>query len=103
LSGLSTAQHHVCYDTSAAEKISKAGLDTSKGGISSLMWVAATDCAVLGDCDNLLAPTHPVHNITVSKVRAMIHHFYAKELEPVLAILPREPDIPVEDVTSPST
>jgi len=97
LSGLSTAQHQVYYDALAAKKVSEAGLDTSIGGISSLMWVAATDCTVLGDCDNLVAPTHPVHNITLSKARSMIHHFYAKELDPVINLLPREPDIPLED------
>ncbi|CAO3670689.1 unnamed protein product [Umbelopsis ramanniana] len=97
LSGLSTAQHHVYYDKAAAAKVAEAGVEVSSGGISSLMWVATTDCTVLGDPDNLVAPTHPVHNITLTKARAMIHHFYATQLQPIQTLLPCEPEIPLVD------
>lgn len=61
------------------------------------MWVAAPDCTVLGDPDNLVAATHPVHNITIAKARLMIHHYYAKELENIHQLLPKEAEIPLED------
>jgi protein farnesyltransferase subunit beta len=61
------------------------------------MWVASTDCNVLGDPDNLVAPTHPIHNITLAKARAMIHHFYATQLQPIQTLLPCEPEIPLVD------
>ncbi|CAM0137270.1 unnamed protein product [Umbelopsis sp. WA50703] len=97
LSGLSIAQHHVHVDSSAAAKVTEAGFDTSKGGIGSLMWAAAPDCTVLGDPDNLVAATHPVHNITIARARTMIHHFYAKELQSIQHLLPKEAEIPLED------
>jgi protein farnesyltransferase subunit beta len=67
------------------------------GAISSMMWVAAPDCTVLGDPDNLVAATHPVHNITLTRARAMIHHFYVTELQPIQSLLPSEPEIPLVD------
>ncbi|KAL0079472.1 terpenoid cyclases/protein prenyltransferase alpha-alpha toroid [Phycomyces blakesleeanus] len=90
LSGLSTCQHSVHYDTKAAEQLKARGIDSSRGGISSLLWAASNEATVVGNVDNLLAPTHPVHNISMGKARAMVHYFYKNELKQVLDLLPRD-------------
>ncbi|KAI9016429.1 terpenoid cyclases/protein prenyltransferase alpha-alpha toroid [Phycomyces nitens] len=92
LSGLSTCQHLVRYDTKAARQISARGIDAGRGGISSLLWTVSNECVVVGNVENLLAPTHPVHNIPMGKARAIVHHFYENELEQVLDLLPKDED-----------
>jgi protein farnesyltransferase subunit beta len=73
LSGLSTTQHHVIYDF---ERAKEKNLDA---GARSLLWKdKITDRSVYGDPDNLVIPTHPIHNVILPKVRKMIEHFYGK-------------------------
>ncbi|CAO3576374.1 unnamed protein product [Absidia cylindrospora] len=99
LSGLSTSQHLVDRDEEKAQAIMALGLNPFVGGLGSLMWKCSNDFVVVGDVDNLLAPTHPIHNITVRKARNMIHHFYAEELASVRDLLPcdEEPSDEIDD------
>ncbi|KAI7866985.1 terpenoid cyclases/protein prenyltransferase alpha-alpha toroid [Spinellus fusiger] len=90
LSGLSTAQHTLLYNNTAVQEFSKHGLDASKGGLSSLMWTFSNDFTVVGDIENLIAPTHPVHNVSLYKTRLMLNYFYKSELEGVLKLLPKD-------------
>ncbi|KAI8985431.1 terpenoid cyclases/protein prenyltransferase alpha-alpha toroid [Pilobolus umbonatus] len=92
LSGLSTSQHSIQYDRKAAEAIAKLNIDSHKGGIGSLMWKSENEYIVVGDLNNLLAPTHPVHNITLTAARKIIHYFYAEDIEKCHALLPRDED-----------
>ncbi|RIA94482.1 terpenoid cyclases/protein prenyltransferase alpha-alpha toroid [Glomus cerebriforme] len=73
LSGLSTAQHHVIYDFERAK-----GKELDSGARSLLWEEEVTNRVVLGDPNNLIKSTHPVHNIVLSKVRKMIEYFYGK-------------------------
>ena len=68
LSGLSTAQHAVVYDVALA--------GNEKGGYRSLLWKCENEYIIVGDVNNSLAPTHPVHNITLRATRQMIHYFH---------------------------
>ncbi|KAI9313084.1 terpenoid cyclases/protein prenyltransferase alpha-alpha toroid [Dichotomocladium elegans] len=97
LSGLSTAQHLISYDQTKADLLRERGLNPSQGGLGSLMWACANDFMVVGDTDNLLAPTHPIHNIGMKKVRDMILHFYAEEFgdTTVQSLFPHD-ETPVE-------
>ncbi|KAI7879783.1 terpenoid cyclases/Protein prenyltransferase [Lichtheimia hyalospora FSU 10163] len=90
LSGLSTVQHKVTIDSEKAAMIRERGVDSSKGGIGSLMWKCNNDLTVFGDVENLLAPTHPIHNISVAKARAIIHYFYRDELSDITDLLPTD-------------
>jgi protein farnesyltransferase subunit beta len=72
LSGLSVSQHSIQYDVLKANE-----LDTKTGGLSSLMWNCENEFIIVGDVvNNSLAPTHPIHNITLRAARNMIHYFY---------------------------
>lgn len=73
LSGLSVAQHLITFDSSIENPTT---VDTSQGGYRSLMWKCENDYVIVGDVNNSLAPSHPVHNITLRAARNMIHYFY---------------------------
>ncbi|KAF7721646.1 hypothetical protein EC973_004344 [Apophysomyces ossiformis] len=90
LSGLSTAQHLIRYDVEKSQLIRERGYDSSRGGIGSLMWRYSNEFVVVGDVDNLLAPTHPIHNIRITKARGMIHHFYKEQLDAIKDLLPMD-------------
>lgn len=36
------------------------------------------------------APTHPIHNVGLDKVRSMIHYFYQAELASIKELLPKD-------------
>ncbi|KAI9485209.1 MAG: terpenoid cyclases/protein prenyltransferase alpha-alpha toroid [Benjaminiella poitrasii] len=84
LSGLSTAQYSVQYHPL---------LNVAKG-VRSLLWTIENEYIIVGDVNNLLAPTHPVHNITLRSARNIIRHFYRDELKDIEHLLPKddEPD-----------
>ncbi|CAG8511837.1 12144_t:CDS:10 [Rhizophagus irregularis] len=73
LSGLSTAQHHVIYDFERAK-----GKDLDSGARSLLWKDDVTNRIVLGDPNNLINSTHPIHNVALPNVRKMIEHFYGE-------------------------
>lgn len=60
LSGLSTVQHMVIIDNEKAAMIRERGVDSSRGGIGSLMWKCNNDLTVFGDVENLLVCMHYV-------------------------------------------
>ncbi|ORX57401.1 terpenoid cyclases/Protein prenyltransferase [Hesseltinella vesiculosa] len=88
LSGLSTAQHLVQRDETKAQQLETSGQQAT-GGLGSLLWTYANDFTIVGDMENLLTPTHPIHNISLVKARKMIHYFYAFS-DTVLALLPED-------------
>ncbi|KAI8373007.1 terpenoid cyclases/protein prenyltransferase alpha-alpha toroid [Radiomyces spectabilis] len=99
LSGLSTAQHFFHFDGAKAKAIEsklKADngreVDARRGGLGSLMWYYTNEFVILGDIENHLLPTHPIHNISLPKTRSMIRHFYKNELQDVLDLLPKDED-----------
>ncbi|CAO3631526.1 unnamed protein product [Cunninghamella echinulata] len=96
LSGLSTAQHQIQRDEIIAKLLSEKGFNPYVGGIGSLMWKSSNDYVVVGDVENLLAPTHPIHNIPMKKARGMIHYFYSAELESIKDLFPLD-DEPIEE------
>ncbi|KAG0190247.1 hypothetical protein DFQ28_002284 [Apophysomyces sp. BC1034] len=73
-----------------ARLVRERGIDSSSGGIGSLMWKYSNEFVVVGDIENLLAPTHPVHNITIGKARSMIHHFYKEHVDAIRDLLPTD-------------
>ncbi|CAO3631998.1 unnamed protein product [Cunninghamella blakesleeana] len=99
LSGLSTAQHQVKRDEKIATSLLEKGYNTYVGGIGSLMWKSSNDYVVVGDVENLLAPTHPIHNIPIKKARNIIHYFYADDLVSIKDLLPLD-DEPIEEEES---
>ncbi|KAI8096543.1 terpenoid cyclases/protein prenyltransferase alpha-alpha toroid [Halteromyces radiatus] len=88
LSGLSTSQHLAERDEEKAQAIKAKGGNPYFGGLGSLMWKYSNEFIVVGDLDNLLAPTHPIHNITKNKVRNIILYFYGKELDSIIDLIP---------------
>ncbi|KAI7899408.1 terpenoid cyclases/protein prenyltransferase alpha-alpha toroid [Cokeromyces recurvatus] len=86
LSGLSIAQHSIRYHPV---------LDVTKG-LRSLLWTYENEFVIVGHIDNLLAPTHPVHNITLRSVRNMIQYFYKEELKDIEHLLPKDDDPDIE-------
>ncbi|KAI8982165.1 terpenoid cyclases/protein prenyltransferase alpha-alpha toroid [Mycotypha africana] len=90
LSGLSTVQHHVQYhDVQLAVGDAKSTAD----GLRSLLWTSKNEYIIVGDVDNLLAATHPVHNITLRAARNIIHHFYKEEIKSIQDLLPKDEEI----------
>ncbi|RUS21864.1 terpenoid cyclases/protein prenyltransferase alpha-alpha toroid [Endogone sp. FLAS-F59071] len=90
LSGLSIAQHYTSVDLDAVERVQKRGLDATRGGLSSLMWRDGDEYVVLGDVENLVVATHPVHNVSLTKTRRILEYFYAEDVARVRDLLPRE-------------
>ncbi|CAG8443100.1 17868_t:CDS:10 [Acaulospora morrowiae] len=77
LSGLSTSQNHVIYDIE--EEMEKG---VTNPGARSLLW--AEDIAgtfVIGDPENLVKATHPIHNITLPQVQKIIEYFYGNNID----------------------
>ncbi|KAI9497746.1 terpenoid cyclases/protein prenyltransferase alpha-alpha toroid [Zychaea mexicana] len=90
LSGLSTAQHLITPNLKKAQLIRDRGASSLAGGIASLMWTCANEFTAMGEVDNILAPTHPIHNIGMDKTRSIIHYFYREEIDPIKDILPKD-------------
>ncbi|KAI8141795.1 terpenoid cyclases/protein prenyltransferase alpha-alpha toroid [Fennellomyces sp. T-0311] len=90
LSGLSTAQHLITPNIEKVKLIRDRGTNASAGGIGSLMWTCANEFTAVGQVENILAPTHPIHNIGLDKVRNIIHYFYPKEIAPIKDLLPTD-------------
>ncbi|OBZ83092.1 Protein farnesyltransferase subunit beta [Choanephora cucurbitarum] len=82
LSGLSSSQHTIEY----------VPVPHIRGGLRSLLWTCRNDFTVVGDIENTLAPTHPVHNITLRAARNMIRYFYGDILTKEIEL-----DLPVDD------
>jgi protein farnesyltransferase subunit beta len=66
LSGLSTSQHTIVFEDNTEVS----------GGYRSLMWKCKNEFIIVGDVNNSLAPSHPIHNITLRSVRNIMHYFY---------------------------
>ncbi|KAI8062189.1 terpenoid cyclases/protein prenyltransferase alpha-alpha toroid [Gongronella butleri] len=95
LSGLTIAQHLVQRNESLAKQLADQGHPSSCGGLGSMMWIYVNDYTIVGDMDNLLAPAHPIHNITLDKARKMIHYFY--NFDPaIVALLPKDEEPCIE-------
>lgn len=71
LSGLSVAQHTIEFDDEKAKR-----LDKNQLGARSLMWYCKNEFVIVGEIENSLAPSHPIHNITLRAARNIIHYFY---------------------------
>jgi protein farnesyltransferase subunit beta len=65
-----------------------------------LLWGYENSFSIVGNVDNLLAPTHPIHNISIKAARSMIHYFYKDQIEPLKDIIPKFED-PLEEVGGP--
>ncbi|KAI7850021.1 terpenoid cyclases/protein prenyltransferase alpha-alpha toroid [Circinella umbellata] len=90
LSGLSTAQHIITPNFEKVKLIQDRGTDALTGGIGSLTWSCANEFTAVGEVDNILASTHPIHNIGMDKTRSIIHYFYQKEIDPIKDLLPKD-------------
>ncbi|KAG1143314.1 hypothetical protein G6F37_007069 [Rhizopus arrhizus] len=80
LSGLSVAQHSIDY-------IDRPEV---KGGLRSLLWKCKNEFVVVGDIDNSLLATHPIHNISLRAARNMVSHFYETQLKEIQHLLPMD-------------
>ncbi|KAI9260219.1 terpenoid cyclases/protein prenyltransferase alpha-alpha toroid [Sporodiniella umbellata] len=78
LSGLSVAQHRLDY----------VNVPKMRGGLRSLLWKARNEYVIVGDIENCLQPTHPVHNISLRATRDIIAYFY--DLKPIAHLLPQD-------------
>lgn len=87
LSGLSISQHHVEYQDRK----------DIQGGLRSLLWISKNEYLIIGDINNLLAATHPVHNITLKSARNMIRYFYKQQLISIEEMLPVD-DEPILEI-----
>ncbi|CAG8558918.1 9604_t:CDS:10 [Ambispora leptoticha] len=82
LSGLSSSQHHIIYDLNG-ELLGNNDESTKKLSAleKSLLWVEEVlGENVVGLAENLLRPTHPIHNVSLNKARSIIKYFKEKEL-----------------------
>ncbi|CAG8559174.1 10816_t:CDS:2, partial [Acaulospora colombiana] len=70
LSGLSTSQNHIVYEIEKEMESNKKQKEQINAGMRSLLWSEEiVDIVVLGDPDNLLKATHPIHNVSIPKVK----------------------------------
>ncbi|KAL1924243.1 uncharacterized protein VTP21DRAFT_7278 [Calcarisporiella thermophila] len=77
LSGLSTSQYHILYNIEMAQALEKKFESKVPAGIRSLVWQESGTRSVRGDACNLLVATHPIHNITLPRVKRMVSYFYS--------------------------